>query len=604
LITSAEALPDGSVLSADLAVVGAGPAGIAIAIEVANKGFDVVLVESGYEEFDSNTQQLAEAADWNTALHAPMSMSVRRQLGGTSTIWGGRCVPFDRVDFERRDHISNIPWPVTYDELLPYYQRACSWLQCGRTAFDTTKMAHLPPSVVPGLPEGAGSSATFERWSLSTNFAREYGDVLKRSKRVRVVTGLTCIEVTTGLGDTRVKSLDCRTLKGKRVSIRARSYVLSCGGLETTRLLLASRGPHGEALGDRSGHLGAWYMGHVSGVIAMVRFSTPPRSTVFGYERDVDGTYVRRRFSIASAAQSTHALPNTIAYLANPDLADHRHRNGILSLAYLTLRSPLSELITPTAHRFSATGSGDPGGMADSVARASIRAHLMNVARDCPSVARFAVRFGARRFAAGRGKIPGFFSAYSGENCYPLQYSGEQIPNRQSRVSLASDRDSVGMPRLNIDLRFSQADADGILRCHEVWDNYLQSNDCGRIEYVSPDPLSVAWGMMGGGTHQLGTTRMASKADDGVVNKHLAVHGVPNLFVASSSVFLTSSQANPTFMVIVFALRLADHLTKEFISRPTPIVLLMGFLCWIMAPEAGSKALEEMPLGLAASSRP
>jgi choline dehydrogenase-like flavoprotein len=187
----------------------------------------------------------------------------------------------------------------------------------------------------------------------------------------------------------------------------------------------------------------------------------------------------------------------------------------------------------------------------------------MNVARDCPSVARFAVGFGVRRFLAGGRKAPGFFSAYSGENCYPLQYNGEQIPSRHSRVSLASDRDAVGMPRLNIDLRFSQADVDGILRCHEVWDEYLQRNCCGRLEYVSPDPGSVVWSMLGGGTHQLGTTRMASKAEDGVVNEHLAVHGITNLFVASSSVMLTSSQANPTFMVIVLALRLADRLTRE-----------------------------------------
>ena len=158
MITSADTLPGGTALSADLAVVGAGPVGITIALEVANKGFDVVLVESGYEKFDSNTQQLAEAAEWNTALHAPMSMSVRRQLGGTSTIWGGRCVPYDRIDFERRDHISKVTWPVTYDELLPYYQRACSWLQCGRAAFDTTQMTHLPPSVVPGLRRVPGAA--------------------------------------------------------------------------------------------------------------------------------------------------------------------------------------------------------------------------------------------------------------------------------------------------------------------------------------------------------------------------------------------------------------------------------------------------------------
>jgi hypothetical protein len=560
LITSADSLADGIAFSTDLAVIGAGPVGITIALEVANKGFDVVLVESGYEKLDSNAQQLAEAAEWNTALHTPMSMSVRRQLGGTSTIWGGRCVPYDRIDFERRDHISKVAWPVAYDELLPYYQRACSWLQCGRSAFDTAQMTHLPRSMVPGLLEGGGSSTTFERWSLSTDFAREYGDALKRSPRVRVLTGLTCTEVISGFDGTRVESLNCRTLEGKRASIRARCYVLACGGLETTRLLLASRGPHGRSIGDHSGHLGSWYMGHVGGVIANIRFCTPPRSTVFGYERDIDGTYVRRRLSITDEAQRTRELPNTIAFLANPDLADPRHRNGILSFAYLALRSPLGELVTPVAQRLSVAGRGVPGRTADTAAQASVRAHLMNVARDCPSVARFAVGFGARRFLAGGRKVPGLFSMYSRENCYPLQYHGEQIPVRQSRVSLASKRDSIGMPRLNIDLRFSQADVDGIIRCHEVWDEYLRKNGCGRLEYVSRDPDSVVWSRMGGGTHQLGTTRMASNAEDGVVNEHLAVHGMTNLFVASSSVLLTSSQANPTFMVIVLALRLVDRL--------------------------------------------
>ena len=56
---------------------------------------------------------------------------------------------------------------------------------------------------------------------------------------------------------------------------------------------------------------------------------------------------------------------------------------------------------------------------------------------------------------------------------------------------------------------------------------------------------------------------MAARPEDGVVNEHLAVHGISNLFIASSSVFLTSSQANPTFMIIVFALRLVDWLKSD-----------------------------------------
>ena len=56
---------------------------------------------------------------------------------------------------------------------------------------------------------------------------------------------------------------------------------------------------------------------------------------------------------------------------------------------------------------------------------------------------------------------------------------------------------------------------------------------------------------------------MSASPSDGVVDQNLGVHGVPNLYVASSSTFVTSGQANSTFMVVVFALRLVDHLARQ-----------------------------------------
>jgi len=64
------------------------------------------------------------------------------------------------------------------------------------------------------------------------------------------------------------------------------------------------------------------------------------------------------------------------------------------------------------------------------------------------------------------------------------------------------------------------------------------------------------------GYHQAGTTRMSDRPEDGVLNPQLAVHGFEDLFVASSSAFVTSGQANSTFMILVLALRLADHLDR------------------------------------------
>ena len=215
-------------------------------------------MESGVEEFDSHIQQLAEAGEWDPNLHAPMSVAVRRQLGGTSVIWGGRCVPYDPVDFDRRRFVSEAAWPISYDQIQPYFQRACEWLRCGRAVFDVTQMGHLPRALVRGFRDGEVLASALERWSLPTNFGREYGRSLRRSAHVRVVTGLTCTEVICRLGSTCVDHLECRGLAGKRIQIRCRGYVVAAGGLESTRLLLASRGPGGRPLGDHSGHLGSW----------------------------------------------------------------------------------------------------------------------------------------------------------------------------------------------------------------------------------------------------------------------------------------------------------------------------------------------------------
>jgi choline dehydrogenase-like flavoprotein len=550
----------GAVLSADIAVVGAGPAGIVTALELAQGGLEVLVLESGGERFDSGSQLLAEASDWDSRRHAPMSMTSRRQLGGTSVIWGGRCVPYDPVDFAARDGRSD--WPVSYDELTPFFQRACDWLVCGRAAFDGRQLSHLSESLAPGLPNEDVRTCTFERWSLPTDFGKEYGPRLRAAGRIRLITGLTCTMIVCHPDESRVQHLEARGLDGRAVRVRARRYVLAGGGLETTRLLLASPGRNGRPVGDHSGHLGRWYMGHVEGGVARIRLNTPPAATIFGYERDIDGVYVRRRFSFTAEAQERLGLPNIVAWLANPDLADPSHASGVLSFAYLALASPLGRVFAPDAQRLSLTGRHVPGAPYGPVERGPVREHLRNLMRDAGPAASFIARFGTQRFLARRRKVPGFF-VFNPANVYPLQFHGEHLPRRESSVTLGEDRDSLGMPRLRIGIEFSQADVDGVLKAHRHWDEYLRAHGCGWLEYRSPDVAGSIWEGLGGGFHQMGTTRMSANSEDGVLGADLSVHGFDDLFAVSSSAFASSSQANSTFMIVVFALRLADHLRAE-----------------------------------------
>lgn len=552
-------------IAGQLAVVGAGPAGIVTALEAAGHGIEVILIESGDRSFNAPVQQLSDAADWDRQRHAPMSLAVRRQVGGTSVIWGGRCVPYDPVDFQPRSFVSSLSWPVSYEEMHGYFQRACDWLVCGRAQFSALAIPSLPDTIVPGLVEGDVTSSTLERWSLPTNFGRTYLTRLRQTAHVRLITGLTCTEVVCSPGTTGAQYLECRTNAGYRVRVNANAFVIACGGLESTRLLMASAGPQGGQLGNAYGHLGRWYMAHVEGAIANVCFSTPPRSTVYGYERDIDHVYVRRRLAFSQPFQLGLELPNVVAWLANPELPDAQHRSGPLSLVYLTLSSPMGQWFAPDALRLSLTGKEVPGTPYGSAAISSRRSHALNVVREPLLTAQLVAGFGAKRLFTNGRRAPGFF-VYSKKNIYLLQYHGEQLPKSSSRVTLSRETDALGRRKLSIDLRFSAGDVEGVVRAHQHWDSYLRSSGAGWLEYLHQDRYGAVERQLGGGFHQIGTTRMSAMPADGVVDGSLAVHGVGNVYVASSSTFVTSSQANSTFMVVAFALRLADHLVHTLRS--------------------------------------
>ena len=554
MLIDAELIQDGSTIAADIAVAGAGPAGIVLALELSQSGYDVALIESGRLDFSEAIQKLGDAERINREFHAPMSECTRRQIGGTSTIWGGRCVPYDPIDFANRDYVADSDWSVTYDEIEAYFQRASDYFLSGKAEFDLHNLVHIEQkSIVPGLPDEDVLTSTLERWSLPTNFGKEYLSQLKQSNRIKLYYGLTCTEIETEVNGDRVKALQAKTLGGKQIDIKSKKYILAGGALNTTRLLLNSDRHHPNGIGNHSGMLGKFYMGHLSGEIATVKFTTPPKDTVFGFDRDTDNTYLRRRFSFTPEFQTEHELSNTVGWLGAPKFGDFSHQNGILSSAYIALNMPFLKhrLGASTAIRRTAIGSD----------KRIYYPHVMNIIKDLGQIVSFIPNFGYGRFIAKR-KIPALF-VYSAANEYPLHYHSEQLPNPDSTVSLSDEKDDLGMRRLDVDLRFSDLDIASVVKAHHYWDKHLKKHSCGYLKYFGEDLEASIWEQAKDGFHQVGTTRMSADRDRGVVTPNCNVHGIDNLFVASSSTFVTSGQANSTFTIVAFALRLADYLKQD-----------------------------------------
>ena len=552
---AADLQPDAELIT-DVVVVGAGPIGIVTALELTRAGHRVTLLESGDVDLSEAAQRLTDSAGGDDPFHVTRELAVRRQLGGTSVLWGGRCVPFDPVDFEVRPVQPDPLWPIPYEEMARYLQSACRWSVCGDAVFSARQVPGLADrDIIPGLPDGEIRSTDLERWSLPTKFGKEYRKAMDSDPRLDLITGLTCTEIVCAVGGSSVDHLELRSLAGAQATIRAEYYVLANGGLEATRLLMHSDVVHKGGIGNHSNHLGHWYMAHVEGRVARIHLTTPPEHTIHDHEKDTDGVYVRRRFTFASEFQRDQRLSNAAIWIVNPEMGDATHGSGILSGVYLMLISPLGKYMLAEAIRRAGTETSRPG---------TLRQHLTNILRDLVPAVRFAVTFTYARFLRRGRKAPGFF-VRSASNVYPLHYHGEHLPHYHSYVELSEQRDALGVRRLRTRLHFSDEDVSSVGRAMQHLDTYLRKHGVGHLEYLDEDvDASVRKYLIGRtGYHQSGMTRMSAKPENGVVTPDLAVHGVPNLYVSSTSILPTSGQANPTLTGIAFAIRLAEHLDLQ-----------------------------------------
>ncbi len=534
-------------------VIGAGPAGIVQALELRRHGIEVVMLAGGKDGFDAGFQALADAEIANPAAHAPMQLAMRRAFGGTSLLWGGRCVPFDDADFAARPHVPHGNWPISAPDIAPWYARAMRYLDAGACNF---------AAPLPALP--ASDECRFdrlERWSEARNLRQLHATTLAQDAGLSICLGAVAVGLDIDPVSGRITGVEVATPAGERTTMRGRAVVVACGGLETTRLLLAAQTARPAAFGGPQGALGRYYMGHLEGRIADIVLDPALPENAFDFFVDGSGRFVRRRIAICDAAQRHHGLLNLAAWPDNPPLGDAAHRSAILSLAYLSLAAPgLGRLLAPDAIRRKHLEHG----------LRDVGRHLANIARGVPEAAREASRFLHGRYLA-TPRLPGFFIRNRARR-YAFFYHAEQAPNPQSRVGLAADRDALGMPRLRIDLRYGEIDARSVIASHAVIERGLREAGIGRLDFsvAEPDRLASVLAQATDGYHQIGTTRMSSDPAQGVVDADCRVHGTSNLFVAGSSVFATSGQANPTLLLTALSARLAAHIAENLLGLPEP----------------------------------
>ncbi len=552
MIEDARKIPAGKILTCDLCIIGGGPAGITLARDLSGTSARIIQLEAGDRKETARARDLYRGFAEPKDSHEPLEENRRRQWGGATSAWGGRCIPFDPVDFEKRPWVPRSGWPITKAQLDPYYARALTLCEAGEYKF--TAEAALPDTqreMIAGFDGHDVVSNPLERWGPPTHFGKKYARDLQLAPNLTVLLNANCLHLQLSANGAQLERARVASFERNEFFVRARYFVLACGGLENARLLLASNDVAKSGIGNHADKLGRHYMSHLFGAIATAKLRDNSHGFIFDLERDREQVYCRRRFWITPAAQQENQMLNVIAFFFRPPLSRAVHRNALFSSAYL------AKFFLTTFKR------NNPARAAAIIRenRPALAAHSKIVLADAPRLVPQIAHIVKNRYFAKR-RLP-FVLPPKSHNHYCLFYQSEHAPNPDSRVVLHTERDFFGMPRLLVKIAFTELDVQTVLRAHRLIRNQFSTSHTGELFYdetVLRQDIKHETEHFNSAAHQLGTTRMSASPTEGVVDADCRVHHVQNLFIAGASVFPTSGHANPTLTLVALAVRLADHL--------------------------------------------
>ena len=531
MLTDARTLASGSRFDVDLCIIGGGAAGITIAMELIDSGLRILLVESGGTDPDKATHDLAAGESIGrpaTTLDTPVRLDQMRlrYLGGTTNHWAGFCRPLSRIDFEPRDHLRVSGWPITYDDMVPYWERAAEWVRISDGDFSvatwTDRLGLAPPPIHTAELQPFTYQITFP-----TAFGRIYRADLDASDSVEVLLHANVVNLATDDGR-RITGIDVRTLTGVAIEVGARAYVLATGGIENPRLLLASTDADPTGVGNRTDMVGRHFTEHlqVYAGFAVVESSPDELAGVNGAEVTI---------TAGRHAGASHGAKFALG------LTDQHLRDAATTGLEVQLLPGSFPLGVPLQ---------DNG-----IAMTDIGALL-----------------------AHTGAAPA--------SALYLQTLAEQELDPQSRVQLGRDTDALGMKRVQLDWRYGPADRERVLAGLRLVAETIGASGWGRMQLIpggvhadaidhivpgeiltiyrtDPSAIDLTGFPVGMGFHHMCTTRMSQRPEDGVVDADCRLHEVDNFWIAGSSVFGTGGTATPTYSLVALAVRLADHLGER-----------------------------------------
>lgn len=237
----------------DVCVCGAGPAGITVALTLADMGWSVALMEAGGLQVDPKSQEHYEG-EISGLDYYPLDTCRLRFFGGTSNHWEGETRPLETHDFEPLSYEPFRQWPIKKTDLDPY-------------ASKTAAILDLPPDRTPlDIFDGKDDSllpTTLRQSVPPTRFSEKYKDQLSASNKVSLCLNANLVDMELGPDLRQVTALVFRSYgREEPFRVRARFAALCLGAIENARVLLSANRQLPRGIGNQNDLVGRFFAEH------------------------------------------------------------------------------------------------------------------------------------------------------------------------------------------------------------------------------------------------------------------------------------------------------------------------------------------------------
>jgi choline dehydrogenase-like flavoprotein len=514
-------------LSGSVCIVGAGIAGLIAAARLArNKQRRVIVVESGLKNGDPAVSALNEID--NPANNYEGALAGRsRVLGGTSLLWGGKLLPLSWHDTLPRPYLGLDGWPFDVAELAPYCQEVESLMRVDREPHDGEITDQLDPKGF--LPRDDVDFCL--RWPKrptlkNHNLAYLFRTQIEQLDNLEIWVGATVSGFEFDVS-AKLKALTATNHAGKILRVVANDYLITAGTLESTRLLLIADQQSNHVISRDCNALGRYFNDHLGFNAAILRPRDKTLTNLILSDRYTFSTQRHLHFELRSEAQE---------------------KSGMGS-AYFDVGAELLEdsALTKAKHLVQALKRGQLD---------STLVDLKDILQDSPSL------FWTAQWQWIRKQ-----KYWPPNAVLQIKIWVEQLPQWQNRICLSDHKDALQLPKLNLEWTKTTAEEKSfrtmVEKIRRYWDRHF-ARVCD-LEW-KPEALNRDLRIVDSAVdhfHPAGSTRMGRNPSNSVVDSHLRVHRIPNLSVASASVFPSSGSANPTLTIMCLAMRAADALAKH-----------------------------------------